>query len=113
MTQRTRIINETDNIDDDEPDNHNDTALSRTKEPSAEALAKITDYSKTECYTGSIYGLAFSFTCSDTLYVRWTSRRCYKEPELETPFPALQVLYPWWRWEESSRMLSLIDLFLI
>ena len=46
VTQRIRIIDETDNKDD-EPDN-DDSTLARRKEPSAEALAKIADYSKTE-----------------------------------------------------------------
>ena len=47
ITQRNRIINETE-------DNDDDTTLPRSKEPSAEALAKITDYSETECYVGLI-----------------------------------------------------------
>ena len=52
ITQRNRIINET----EDEPDNDDDTALPHSKEPSAEALAKITDYSETECYVELICG---------------------------------------------------------
>ena len=51
ITQRNRIINETDN-NDDELDNDDDTNLPHSKEPSAEALAKITDYSETEYYVG-------------------------------------------------------------
>ena len=96
-TQRNRIINETDNNDDD-LDNDDDTTLPHSKEPSAEALAKITDYSKTECSVGLIRSSLIVY--SDTLYIRWTSRRCYKEPELEAPFPAFQVLYPWRWWDK-------------
>lgn len=55
ITQRNRIINET----EDEPDNDDDTTPPQTKEPSAEALAKITDYSETECYIGLICGSLF------------------------------------------------------
>jgi hypothetical protein len=66
-SQRKRIINETDNNDDD-LDNDNDTILPHSKEPSAEALAKITDYSKTECSVESIRSSLFAY--SDTLYIR-------------------------------------------
>lgn len=44
ITQRIRIIDETDGKND-ELDNDNDITLSHSKEPSAEALAKIADYS--------------------------------------------------------------------
>jgi len=64
-TQRLRIVDETDSKDDE---NDDDTTLSRSKEPSAEALAKIADYSKTQRYAGFIYGSLF-FMCSDTLYI--------------------------------------------
>ena len=71
ITQRNRIINETENKDD-ELDNDDDTVLPDSKEPSAEALAKITDYSETECYLGLICGSLVPVPCtySDTLYIR-------------------------------------------
>ena len=47
ITQRNRIINETDNKDDELDNDDDDT---NSKEPSAEALAKITDYSETEMF---------------------------------------------------------------
>jgi hypothetical protein len=69
ITQRNRIINETDN-DDDELDNDDDTTLPHSKEPSAEALAKITDYSETEPYVGLTCGSLFPPRVSDTMYIR-------------------------------------------
>ena len=58
ITQRNRIVNETDN-NDDELDNDDDTTLPHSKEPSAEALAKINDYSETERYVGLTCGSLF------------------------------------------------------